>query len=41
MAYCGVEELKEYLGVTGTADDAMLLTLLAAAQHTIDRKSVV
>jgi hypothetical protein len=36
MAYCGVEELKEYLGVTGTADDAMLLTLLAAAQHTID-----
>ena len=36
MAYCGVDELKEYLGVTGTADDAMLLTLLAAAQHTID-----
>ena len=36
MAYCGVDELKEYLGVTGTADDAMLLTLLAAAQRTID-----
>ena len=36
MAYCGVEELKEYLGVTGATDDAMLLTLLAAAQRTID-----
>ena len=36
MAYCGVDELKEYLGVTGTADDAMLLTLLSAAQRTID-----
>ena len=36
MAYCGVDELKEYLGVTGATDDAMLLTLLAAAQHTID-----
>ena len=36
MAYCGVDELKEYLGVTGATDDAMLLTLLAAAQRTID-----
>ena len=36
MAYCGVDELKEYLGVTGAADDAMLLTLLSAAQRTID-----
>ena len=36
MAYCGVEELKEYLGVTGATDDAMLLTLLAASQRTID-----
>jgi len=36
MAYCGVDELKEYLGVTGATDDPMLLTLLAAAQRTID-----
>ena len=36
MAYCGVDELKEYLGVTGATDDAMLLTLLATAQRTID-----
>ncbi len=36
MAYCGIDELKEYLGVTGATDDAMLLTLLAAAQRTID-----
>ena len=36
MAYCGVDELKEYLGVTGATDDAMLLTLLAAAQRTVD-----
>ena len=36
MAYCGVDELKEYLGVTGATDDPMLLTLLSAAQRTID-----
>ena len=36
MAYCGVDELKEYLGVTGATDDAMLLTLLSAVQRTID-----
>ena len=36
MAYCGVDELKEYLGVTGATDDPMLLTLLAAAQRTIE-----
>ena len=36
MAYCGVEELKEYLGIESATDEPMLLTLLAAAQRTID-----
>ena len=31
MAYCGVEELKEYLGIESATDEPMLLTLLAAA----------
>jgi len=36
MAYCGVDELKEYLGIESATDEPMLLTLLAAAQRTID-----
>ena len=36
MAYCGVDELKEYLGIESATDEPMLLTLLAVAQHTID-----
>ena len=36
MAYCGVDELKEYLGIESATDEPMLLTFLATAQRTID-----
>ena len=36
MAYCGVDELKEYLGIESATDEPMLLTFLATAQRIID-----
>ena len=36
MAYCGVDELKEYLGIESATDEPMLLPFLATAQRTID-----
>lgn len=37
MAYVDVSALKQYLGNTTAADDALLSALLSAAQSTIDR----
>lgn len=37
MAYTSVSEVKSYVGLTVADDDALLATLVAAAQQTIDR----
>ncbi len=37
MSYCTVTELKSYLNITNTGDDALLATLIARAQALIDR----
>jgi uncharacterized phiE125 gp8 family phage protein len=39
MAYCTVEGLKAYLGVSDSADDALLATLIGAAQAAIDAQT--
>lgn len=36
MAYCTTAQVKSYLGITGSGDDALLATLIAAAQAHID-----
>lgn len=38
MAYCTATECKTYLGITTATDDALLATLIAAAQAYIDAK---
>lgn len=37
MAYLSTATLKTYLGITSTADDTLLATLITEAQRTIDR----
>jgi uncharacterized phiE125 gp8 family phage protein len=39
MAYCTVAGLKAYLGVGDGADDALLLTLIGAAQAVIEKQT--
>jgi hypothetical protein len=37
MAYCTNTEVKTYLGISGTTDDALLTVLIGAAQAVIER----
>lgn len=36
MAYCSVADVKRYLGISGSGDDLLLTSLIAAAQKQID-----